>query len=55
MGDGSALSVLLSACYQMKLTNRLTGGVKTPYIHLTSDCTFRETLLMIFLILPFVR
>ena len=36
----------------MKLTNRLTGGIKTPYISLTSDCTYRETVLMITLIVP---
>ncbi|CUM57492.1 unnamed protein product [Debaryomyces fabryi] len=52
LGAIAALSVLLSACYQMKLTNRLTGGIKTPYISLTSDCTYRETVLMITLIVP---
>ena len=52
LGAIAALSVLLSACYQMKITNRLTGGVKTPYISLTSDCTHRETFLMWALIIP---
>jgi len=52
LGGIAALSVLLSACYQMKLTNRLTGGIKTPYINLTADCTYRETLLMLTLIVP---
>uniref|UniRef100_A0A291F814 NADH-ubiquinone oxidoreductase chain 4 n=1 Tax=[Candida] psychrophila TaxID=45577 RepID=A0A291F814_9ASCO len=52
LGALAALSVLLSACYQMKLTNRLTGGIKTPYVSLTSDCTYRETVLMISLIVP---
>ena len=52
LGSIAAISVLLSAAYQMKLTNRLTGGVKTPYIKLTSDCTKRETLLMLLLIIP---
>ncbi|YP_001621430.1 NADH dehydrogenase subunit 4 (mitochondrion) [Debaryomyces hansenii] len=52
LGAMAALSVLLSACYQMKLTNRLTGGIKTPYMSLTSDCTYRETVLMITLIVP---
>lgn len=52
LGAIAALSVLLSASYQMKLTNRLTGGIKTPYISLTSDCTYRETFLMYALIIP---
>lgn len=52
LGAIAALSVLLSASYQMKLTNRLTGGIKTPYISLTSDCTYRETFLMYTLIIP---
>ncbi len=52
LGSIAALSVLLSASYQMKLTNRLTGGVKTPYMKLTSDCTYRETVLMYTLIIP---
>jgi NADH-ubiquinone oxidoreductase chain 4 len=46
LGAIATLSVLLSASYQMKLTNRLTGGVKTPYISLTADCTYRESLLL---------
>lgn len=52
LGAIATLSVLLSASYQMKLTNRLTGGVKTPYISLTADCTYRETILMYALIIP---
>ena len=52
LGSLAAISVLLSASYQMKLTNRLTGGVKTPYISLTADCTYRETFLMWLLIIP---
>lgn len=52
LGALATLSVLLSASYQMKLTNRLTGGVKTPYINLTADCTYRETFLMWSLIIP---
>ncbi|YP_004021598.1 Nad4p (mitochondrion) [Candida jiufengensis] len=46
------LSVLLSAAYMMKVTNRLTGGIKTPYIALTHDCTYRESVLLISLIMP---
>lgn len=52
IGILASLSVLLSACYQMKLTNRLTGGIKTPYINLTNDMTYRETILLLFLIIP---
>nr|YP_008474851.1 NADH dehydrogenase subunit 4 [Candida buenavistaensis]AGS44063.1 NADH dehydrogenase subunit 4 [Candida buenavistaensis] len=52
LGVISTLSVLLSAAYMLKVTNRLTGGIRTPYISLTSDCTYRESLLMIALIIP---
>nr|YP_009922228.1 Nad4 [Metschnikowia santaceciliae]QMS50825.1 Nad4 [Metschnikowia santaceciliae] len=52
LGALAALSVLLSASYQMKITNRLTGGIKTPYIELTADCTYRESFLMWALMLP---
>uniref|UniRef100_A0A7D7PW64 NADH-ubiquinone oxidoreductase chain 4 n=1 Tax=[Candida] ipomoeae TaxID=1807681 RepID=A0A7D7PW64_9ASCO len=52
LGALAALSVTLSASYQMKITNRLTGGIKTPYISLTADCTYRESFLMWALMLP---
>ncbi len=52
LGCISAFSVLLSAAYMLKVTNRLTGGIRTPYTALTSDCTYRESLLMIALIIP---
>lgn len=52
LGSIAAISVLLAACYQMKVTNRLTGGIKTPYINLTADCTYRESILMLSLIIP---
>nr|QMS50954.1 Nad4 [Metschnikowia sp. 01-655c1] len=52
LGALAALSVTLSASYQMKITNRLTGGIKTPYIELTADCTYRESFLMWALMLP---
>nr|QMQ98556.1 Nad4 [Metschnikowia continentalis] len=52
LGALAALSVTLSASYQMKMTNRLTGGIKTPYISLTADCTYRESFLMWALMLP---
>nr|YP_009918695.1 Nad4 [Metschnikowia arizonensis]QMJ95752.1 Nad4 [Metschnikowia arizonensis]QMJ95764.1 Nad4 [Metschnikowia arizonensis] len=52
LGSLATTSVTLSACYQMKLTNRLTGGLKSPYISLTSDCTFREHFLLLSTIIP---
>nr|YP_003434127.1 NADH dehydrogenase subunit 4 [Candida maltosa]ABX10009.1 NADH dehydrogenase subunit 4 [Candida maltosa] len=52
LGAVATLSVLLSASYMLKITNRLTGGIKTPYIALTSDCTYRESFLMIALLIP---
>ncbi|YP_008475025.1 NADH dehydrogenase subunit 4 (mitochondrion) [Candida oxycetoniae] len=52
LGSICLISVLLSASYMLKLTNRLTGGIKTPYVSLTSDCTYREQFLLISLIIP---
>lgn len=52
IGIFTALSVLLSACYQMKLTSRLTGGIKSPYIKVTKDLNNRESILMLSTILP---
>nr|QMQ98309.1 Nad4 [Metschnikowia sp. 03-147.1] len=52
LGALAAMSVTLSASYQMKMTNRLTGGMKTPYMSTTADCTYRESFLMWALILP---
>nr|QNS23149.1 Nad4 [Metschnikowia bowlesiae] len=52
LGALTAMSVTLSASYQMKMTNRLTGGMKTPYMSLTADCTYRESFLMWALIMP---
>nr|YP_009918713.1 Nad4 [Metschnikowia cubensis]QMJ95784.1 Nad4 [Metschnikowia cubensis]QMJ95800.1 Nad4 [Metschnikowia cubensis] len=46
LGAFAATSVTLSASYQIKITNRLTGGIKTPYISTTADSTFRENFLM---------
>nr|YP_009029647.1 NADH dehydrogenase subunit 4 [Magnusiomyces ingens]YP_010180065.1 NADH dehydrogenase subunit 4 [Saprochaete ingens]AHY04901.1 NADH dehydrogenase subunit 4 [Magnusiomyces ingens]QUX32911.1 NADH dehydrogenase subunit 4 [Magnusiomyces ingens]QUX32933.1 NADH dehydrogenase subunit 4 [Saprochaete ingens] len=48
----ASFSMLLSATYQMKLTSRLTGGIKSPYIKLTNDLTNRESILMLSTILP---
>ncbi|SKY70636.1 NADH dehydrogenase subunit M [Mycobacteroides abscessus subsp. abscessus] len=52
LGALALISVLLSASYMLKVTNRLTGGIKTPYISLTHDCTYRESVLLISLIIP---
>lgn len=48
----STISVLLSASYQMKLTNKLTGGNKSPYLKVTKDMTSREVFLMNYLLIP---
>ena len=45
-------SVLLSACYQMKLTNKLTGGAKSVYLAVTKDLSQREIFLMNALLAP---
>jgi NADH-ubiquinone oxidoreductase chain 4 len=52
IGSLAVFSVLLSAAYQMRLTNRLTGGVKSASLDVTSDLTRRETFMMLFLLLP---
>lgn len=52
LGSLAAISVLLSAAYQLKLTNRITGGIKLPVTKLTSDMTYREQILLILLIIP---
>lgn len=48
----ATFSILLSACYQMKLSSRLTGGIKSPYIKVTKDLNNRESILMLSTILP---
>lgn len=48
----ASFSILLSATYQMKLTSRLTGGIKSPYLKVTKDLTNRESILMLSTILP---
>ena len=48
----ASFSILLSATYQMKLTIRLTGGIKSPYLKVTKDLTNRESILMLSTILP---
>lgn len=48
----ASFSILLSATYQMKLTSRLTGGAKAPYLKVTKDLTNRESVLMLATILP---
>ena len=48
----ASFSILLSATYQMKLTSRLTGGIKSPYLKVTKDLPNRESILMLSTILP---
>ena len=52
IGIFTALSVLLSACYQMKLTNKLTSGTFSKYLHVTYDLLYRENFILFFLALP---
>lgn len=52
IGSIATISVLLSASYQMKITNRLTGGIKSKYVKSVADVTYRENLLMLLLIIP---
>ncbi|ANB10906.1 NADH dehydrogenase subunit 4 (mitochondrion) [Sugiyamaella lignohabitans] len=47
----ATFSVLLSATYQMKLTNRMTGGY-SPNISNIGDLTSRESVMLVSLILP---
>lgn len=54
LGSIAAISVLLSASYQLKLTNRLTGGVKIPSMKLTADLIYREQVILLLLIIPTV-
>ena len=52
IGVLTASSVLLSACYQMKLTNKLTSGTFSKYLHITHDLLYREHFILFFLALP---
>lgn len=45
-------SVLLSACYQMKLTNKLTGGQKSIHLTVQHDLSNRELFLFNLLLFP---
>lgn len=49
IGILSILSVFLSACYQMKITNRLISGSFSVYLHITNDVSLRELFLLNFL------
>lgn len=44
-------AVLLSATYQFKLTNRITGGTNY-YIHNIGDVTKRESFMFLIIIIP---
>lgn len=52
IGVFAASSVLLSACYQMKLTNKLTSGTFSKFLHVTHDLLYREHFILFFLALP---
>lgn len=52
IGIITTISVLLSASYQLKLTNRLTGGIKNIYINSINDITYRENIILLLLIIP---
>ncbi len=52
IGALTASSVLLSACYQMKLTNKLTGGLFSKYLTITYDLLYREHFILFLLGLP---
>lgn len=51
IGGISCISVLLAAIYQLKLTNKLTGGISSIYMHRTNDVTIREKFIMNILII----
>lgn len=52
IGALTASSVLLSACYQMKLTNKLTSGIYSIYLSITYDLVYRENFILFVLALP---
>lgn len=52
IGAFTAASVLLSACYQFKLTNKLTSGVFSQYLHVTYDLLYREHFILLMLAIP---
>ncbi|OWB57840.1 hypothetical protein B5S28_g3815 [[Candida] boidinii] len=54
IGALTASSVLLSACYQMKLTNKLTSGIYSIYLSITYDLVYRENFILFVLALPTV-
>lgn len=46
IGSICVISVLLSACYQMKLTNKLTNGSFSSSLAITNDLTSREFVIL---------
>nr|YP_003127039.1 Nad4p [Brettanomyces custersianus]ACU32822.1 Nad4p [Brettanomyces custersianus] len=52
IGAFTAASVILSACYQFKLTNKLTSGAFSKYLHVTYDLLYREHFILLFLAIP---
>lgn len=54
IGSIAAISILLSASYQLKITNRLTGGIKNMYLNTVEDLTYRENIILLLLLLPII-
>lgn len=52
IGAFTAASVILSACYQFKLTNKLTSGSFSKYLSITYDLLYREHFILLFLAIP---
>ena len=54
IGSIAAITILLSASYQLKITNRLTGGIKSIYLNTVEDITYRENIILLLLLLPII-
>nr|YP_008474819.1 NADH dehydrogenase subunit 4 [Ogataea polymorpha]AGS44024.1 NADH dehydrogenase subunit 4 [Ogataea polymorpha] len=52
IGFLATLSIILSASYQMKLTNKLYAGIFSPYLTITYDLIYREHFLLLILFIP---
>ncbi len=48
------ISVLISACYQMRLSTKLIGGNKSIYMYITQDMNNRELLMLNILLIPII-
>nr|YP_004072422.1 NADH dehydrogenase subunit 4 [Ogataea polymorpha]ADT63569.1 NADH dehydrogenase subunit 4 [Ogataea polymorpha] len=52
IGFLATLSIMTSASYQMKLTNKLYAGIFSPYTTITYDLIYREHFLLLMLFIP---